>query len=92
MALQKHDHLFTTKQLRDNLSEAINQAAFSRDPVLVTRRGKKVAGIVSISDLVFLDRMKRRRAEALGRGPPADPSRAGSHLAQRLADELFFLG
>jgi prevent-host-death family protein len=38
----------TTNELRDNLSQAINNAAYGRQPVLVMRRGRKVAAIVSI--------------------------------------------
>jgi prevent-host-death family protein len=41
-------HSVTTNELRDNLSQEINRAAYGVDPVLITRRGRKIAAIISI--------------------------------------------
>jgi prevent-host-death family protein len=71
----------STNELRNNLSQSINRAAFGQEPVLVTRRGRKVAAIVSIVDLAFLETMKRRRKEALAGKLPADQSWTGPETA-----------
>ncbi len=49
-----------TNQLRCSLSEEINRAAFGNEPIIVTRRGRKVAALVSIADLMQLEGLKRR--------------------------------
>ena len=67
----------STNELRDNLSESINRAAFGGDPVLVTRRGRKIAAIISIVDLAFLERMKQRKHQAMKENLPADQSQVG---------------
>src|SRR5208283_1065749 len=45
----------------DNLSQAINRAAYGTEPLLVTRRGTKIEAIISIVDFAFLKTMKQRR-------------------------------
>jgi prevent-host-death family protein len=87
------DPLFSisTNNLRDNLSETVSRAAFGKDPVIVTRRGRKIAGLVSFSDLVFLEKMKARKAELMAIPLPKDPAKVGPALAEKLNRELFFL-
>jgi prevent-host-death family protein len=77
-------------ELRDNLSQTINRAAFGREPVLVTRRGRKIAAIISTVDLAFLETMKQRKDEAMTEKLPADQSWIGPAIARRLYWELFF--
>jgi len=67
--------------LRKNLSEFINRAAYGADPVLVTRRGRRIAALVSIVDLVLLESMKEARR---------DSPRAGNSMARALPWHLFF--
>ena len=80
----------STIQLRDNLSEAINCAAYGMEPVLVMRRGRKIAAIISLDDLAFLELMKHRRNEAWSEPLPTDQSQIGSALARRREVEDFF--
>ena len=40
----------TIAQLREQLSDVINRAAFRYERIVITRRGKPVAAIVSIED------------------------------------------
>ena len=75
-------------QLRAHLSEAVNRAAFGNQPTVIMRRRDKVAAIVSFEDLLFLDRMKRRRAEALREPPPHDQTKIGAWLARQLEEEI----
>jgi prevent-host-death family protein len=80
----------STNELRDNLSQIINRAAFGTEPVLVTRRGRTIAAIISIDDLALLKRMKQRRDEAMMQKLPADQNEIGPAIARRLKWELFF--
>ena len=82
--------LVGTKELRDNFSQAINQAAYGTEPVVVMRRGRKIAAIISIEDLALLLKMKRRRDEVMKEKLPSDQSLIGPTLARRLQWELFF--
>jgi PHD/YefM family antitoxin component YafN of YafNO toxin-antitoxin module len=80
----------STNELRDNLSQTINRAAFGIEPVLVMRRGKKIAAIISIVDLAFLETMRQRREEAMREKLPTDQLEIGPAIARRLHWELFF--
>jgi len=80
----------STNELRDNLSQTINRAAYGTEPILVTRRGRKIAAIISIVDLAFLETMKQRRGEALAEELPKDQSEIGPATARSLRWELFF--
>lgn len=41
----------TTVEARENFSELINQAAYGKERVVLTRRGKELVAIVPLSDL-----------------------------------------
>jgi prevent-host-death family protein len=82
---------FTSRELRSRMSEALNKVVFGKRPVIVSRRGQKIAGIVSLQDMVFLERMKMRRAEVLNRKPPEDPREYAAFAQRRFEDELHYL-
>ena len=86
----KIPHSLTTEELRSNLSGAINRAAFGIDPVLVTRRGRKLAAIISLADLVFLENMKKRREEIMTENVPDDMDNIGPEMGRHLKWEIFF--
>jgi len=43
---------------REQLSDLINQAAYAKERVVLTRRGKKLAAIVPIEDLELIEAME----------------------------------
>ena len=45
-------------EIRNNLAEAINRAAYAGERVILERRGKPVAAIVSVDDLKVLEEME----------------------------------
>jgi prevent-host-death family protein len=51
----------STEELRRNLSQVINRAAYGIDPVLITRRGRKIAALISLDDFALLVRMQQQR-------------------------------
>jgi len=42
-------------QIRQEFAEALNQAAYGKKRVVITRRGRKLAAVVPIEDLHFLE-------------------------------------
>ncbi len=79
-----------TNILRAELSEIVNLAAYGGEPVVVTRRGLKVAAVVSFEDLKFLIRMRKKQYELRRRPLPSGTDKVGRALAARLAEELLF--
>lgn len=50
----------TTKDARDQLSELVNRAAYGKERIVLTRRGKGVAALIPLEDLVALEQMMRK--------------------------------
>lgn len=48
----------TTGEARIQFADLINKAAFGKENIIVTRRGKKIAAIVPIETLELLDKME----------------------------------
>jgi prevent-host-death family protein len=59
----------TTVEARNNLSDVISRAAFGNEAILLTRRGRRVAGIVSID---YLERLAQFYNVPGGRTQPLD--------------------
>lgn len=51
----------STVELRENLSDAVNRAAFGKERVVLTRRGRKLAGIVPLEDIQLLEALEDRK-------------------------------
>ena len=52
------DGLVSAVQVRKRLAEVINRAAFGKERVILARRGKAVAAIVSIEDVELLEALE----------------------------------
>jgi len=46
------------KEIRDNLAEALNKVAYAGERVVLARRGKGVAALVSMEDLALLEKLE----------------------------------
>jgi prevent-host-death family protein len=76
---------------RDNLSDLLNRVAYVGERVVLERRGKPVAALVSIDDLELLERLEddadiraaRKALKAGGRPIPLAQIEAELRLAQR---------
>ena len=44
--------------IRNNLADAINRVAYSGERIVLERRGKGVAALVSVEDLALLERLE----------------------------------
>lgn len=51
----------TTVEARDRLSEVINRAAFGKERVVLTRRGKPLVALVPIEDVEALEALEDQR-------------------------------
>lgn len=48
----------TTAEARKNLAEIVNQVAYGKEPVVLTRRGKELVALVSIEDLMLIQKLE----------------------------------
>jgi prevent-host-death family protein len=52
--------IISTVRAREQLSTVINRAAFGKERVVLTRRGKEVAAVVPIEDVKLLEELEDR--------------------------------
>jgi len=50
----------STVKAREQLSTVINRAAFGKERIVLTRRGKEVAAVVPIEDMKLLEELEDR--------------------------------
>ena len=50
----------STVKARDEFSTVVNRAAFGKERVILTRRGKKLAAVVPIDDVKLLEELEDR--------------------------------
>ncbi len=50
----------STVEARDQLSEMINRAAYGKERIVLTRRGKDLVAMVPLDDLNLLEEMEER--------------------------------
>ena len=48
----------TTAEARKNFADIVNNVAYGKDPIVLTRRGKALAALVSIEDLKLLQQLE----------------------------------
>ncbi len=49
-----------TVKARDQFSDIINRAAYGKERIALTRRGKKLAAVVPIEDLELIEELENR--------------------------------
>ncbi len=50
--------IFTAAEMRENLAEVLNRAAYCQERIIVTRHGKALVAVVPIADLEELERLE----------------------------------
>lgn len=48
----------STAEARKKLAEIVNRVAYGKEPVVLTRRGKKLAALISMDELELLQRIE----------------------------------
>lgn len=55
------DTIMSTRELRDELSEALSRTAFGGEHIIVTHHGKRRAALVSLEDLNLIKKAKENK-------------------------------
>jgi prevent-host-death family protein len=50
----------STREARENFSDVINRAAYGKERVILTRRGKPFAAVVPVEDIELLEMVEDR--------------------------------
>ena len=58
MAVEEQKEHISTAQARNHFSEVINRAAYGKERIRLTRRGKDIVGIVPVEDVDLLERLE----------------------------------
>ncbi len=74
----------TIEQLRLNIAETVNRAAFHQQRVILSRHGKPVAALVPVADVELLEALEDR--EDLRAALKARKEKGGVTLEQLKAD------
>jgi prevent-host-death family protein len=62
--MARREETMTTVAARERLSEVLNRAAFGKERVVLTRRGKRLAAVVPMEDIERLEALEDRRDAA----------------------------
>ena len=65
------------KEVRDNLADALNRVCYQGERIVLERRGKGVAVLVSMDDLALLEAVEDREDVKAARKVLADMKRKG---------------
>jgi prevent-host-death family protein len=63
-------------EARESFAELVNRAAYGHERVLVARRGRPIAAIVSIEDVEFIERVEDELDRQTALEAMADPENA----------------
>ncbi len=55
----------SAREVRRNLSDALNRVAYKGERIVLERRGKEVAALVSMEDLALFERLVREAEDRL---------------------------
>jgi prevent-host-death family protein len=75
-------------EARESFAELVNRAAYGHERVLVARRGRPIAAIVSIEDVEFLERVEDKLDRQAAREALADPENADTIPWERIKADL----
>jgi prevent-host-death family protein len=48
----------STADARKNLADILNKVAYTKEPIVLTRRGKKIAALISLEELELLQHIE----------------------------------
>jgi antitoxin Phd len=48
----------TTAEARKNFADIVNKVAYGKEPVILTRRGREIAALISIDELQLLQKIE----------------------------------
>ena len=75
-------------EARESFAELVNRAAYGHERVLVARRGRPIAAIVSIEDVELLERVEDELDRQAALEAQADPENAETIPWERIKADL----
>lgn len=51
----------STAEARKNFADIVNNVAYGKDPVVLTRRGKELVALISMEDLQLLQKLEEQQ-------------------------------
>ena len=78
----------TTVDARAQFSEIINRAAFGKERVTLTRRGKEIVAVVPIEDMKLLEALEDKIDLEEARAALAEAKKKGTVSWEKLKGEL----
>jgi prevent-host-death family protein len=75
-------------EARESFAELVNRAAYGHERVLVARRGRPIAAIVSIEDVEFLERVEDELDRQAARDALAEPENGQTIPWERVKNNL----
>ena len=75
-------------EARNEFSEILNRAAFGKERIVLTRRGKDLAAIVPIEDLELLERLEDRIDLEDARAALAEVRESGTVTWEKIKSDL----
>jgi len=82
------DSSVTTVGARNDFSTVLNRAAFGKERVILKRRGKPIAAVVPIDDLLLLQAMEDRRDVADASAARKEAAKKGTKSFAKLRAKL----
>lgn len=78
----------STAEARDRFSDVVNRAAYGKERVILTRRGKELVAVVPIEDVRLLEELEDRLDLEEARVALAEAEREGTIPWDQLKAEL----
>ena len=78
----------STVEARDRFSDLVNRAAFGKERIVLTRRGRELVAVVPIEDVELLRRLEERIDLEEARAALAETRKKGAVPWSRLKREL----
>jgi len=75
-------------EARHEFAEVINRAAYRGERIILHRRGKDVAAIISVEDLALLERLEDEQDVKAARAALREAQKKGTKPLSVLMDEL----
>ena len=78
----------TAAKARDNFSDVLSSVAFSKERVVLTRRGKRLVAVVPMEDFDLIERLEDRMDLDAARAALSDAKKHGTVSWERIKKDL----
>jgi prevent-host-death family protein len=78
----------SVSEARESFADIVNRVAYRNERVLITRRGKRIAALIPMEQVAFLERMEDEYDLREALGALADPANAVTYTLEEVEAEL----